>query len=358
MSNFTVVSTILEQQLENYLIFLDENLGLHELQEGNIELFKDMIAKVKQVDYNTIFIAMLKTLLIPNWTVIFEADNHLDSGKKSLEQQTKILDNIISTLKTEGKVNSKYLPEKVAEIINRDFLTDLYKVNVLIAELSAEFNLCNPEISWKQAHAERIRVAYYSALLCGNSDIIMPIFNKFENIVKYGKFKYLNNFVDSNYFKGLRIQKSELGIELLDTKLSTIFFTAEMKQLGEEFLQKLGSLDIFPLIKPDIIQLFEGLADISIVAAIADDFLDLAEDIENNKITGMTQGLKSSVDPKHVFSTTLLYIRLKLYDTGLTDYIKDWADQLLKTIFNDMPGFAKFCKDEMPFLFDHIFQRI
>jgi hypothetical protein len=349
---------ILEQQLENYLLFLDENLGNHDVDSGNIEPFKDLIKKFKEVDYSVIFKLVMKTILIPNWTTIFDADNHLDSGKKTIVQQATILKDIIDSLKLEGKVNNKYLPDSVVEIINRDFLTDFYKVQVLSAELTSEYNLCNPEISWKDAHAERIRIAFYSALVCGNIDVIMPVFNKIEQIVKYGQFKYVNKFIDSSYLKKLRLQKSELGIHLPDTSLPHAFLNSELKSVSEEVLQKIGTFDIFPLFRPDIIQMIEGVANLSIAAAIADDYLDLGEDLENNKITGMTQGIKHDIKPGEVFSTTLLYIRVKLYDTNLTDYVKDHADQFLKVVFHDMPGFVQFCKEEVPFIFEHIFQRI
>lgn len=347
---FELAKQFIETQINAYKQFLLEHIGPHDIPLADITVLEEWVAELKvklNRDLGKTFEGVVKTVVVPNWKTIFEADNFIDTDK-TIEEQKIILASILDSLHKTGFVDDKYLPSHIVEIINRDFLKDSeYKVKVLIEELTAEYNLCNPDIDWVDALIERIRVMYYSGLLVGDMDGIETVIEKF-NPEKFDSIKDMVNIDEFNAYKSLLCNgnvKESHPMEQLVTKTDI-----------ELAIQMLKEKQLLPR-KVSVLDAASSIAFICIGVAPSDDWMDLDEDLENHKITGITRAIDQGISPKDILQTTLLFLKKGVEEKGVFRNIELWYIELMTLMVQDLPKCLEFCKSVSPYMFESIFQR-
>lgn len=348
---FELSKKFIETQITSYKSFLLENIGSHDIPPADIATLKEWVDELKSKidrDIGKTFEDTVKSIVVPNWKTIFEADNFIDTGK-TLEEQKTILASILDSLHKTGFVDDEYLPTHIVEIINRDFLQDSdYKVKVLIEELTAEYNLCNPEIDWIDALVERVRVMYYSGLLVGDMDGIETLIEKFHP----EKFQNLSEYIDIDEFNSYKTMltkgniKDSHPIEQIITKTDI-----------EVAIGMLKEKNLLPSRKVSVLDAASSIAFICIGVAPSDDWMDLDEDLENHKITGITRAIDQGVSPKDILQTTLLFLKKGVEEKDVFRNIELWYIELMTLMVQDLPKCLEFCKSVSPYMFESIFQR-
>ena len=318
---FEIQKYILEKHLAEYRDFLTHKLKEYKVEEPDLEMLNEVKDEINErfVDkYGKSIEECMKFIVTDGWESIFKADNLIDTGK-TLEDQSKILQDTIFTLESNGILDNKYFPADVVATINNNFLCDGYKFYVLKALLVSEYNLCNSNIDCIDAICERVRIMYYSGLLVANMD-------KVEDL-----------------------------IEIINRK--------ESKMYIPKYIINLLKLPIIrDYIKFDQLSIFDLLyatAVASIICGASDDYMDLEEDLKNNKITGITQAIKQNIDPKVIMSSTIKFLKNKIEDDKFADFpkFKKWSLNVMILLYKDPPKCLEFCKSVSPQYFDIIFQR-
>jgi hypothetical protein len=82
--------------------------------------------------------------------------------------------------------------------------------------------------------------------------------------------------------------------------------------------------------------------------------MDLKEDLENNKITGVTQAIAQGVNPLHILSTTIDYLNTTQSPLPTAHA---WYVELMLLMYQDLDKCLEFCKSVSPYMFEVIFQR-
>lgn len=315
---FEVQKYIIEQYVSEYRSFLLNELKPYNIEEPDMDLLNGYKEKVQEqlADKHEKSIEdCMKFIVTDGWESIFKADNVIDTDK-TLEQQSIILQDTISSLEATSKLDNKHFPQEVVDVINKNFLCDGYKFYVLRALLVAEHNLCNPDIHFIDAICERVRIMYYSGILVANMD-------KVEDL-----------------------------LEIINKKESKMYIPKHIVNL-----LKLPILNDYMLKIKQIssVDLLYAAATSSIVCAPSDDFMDLEEDLQNNKITGITQAIKQNIDPKTIMATTIKYLEHK-GDDRFPEF-KKWILNVMILLCKDPKKCFDFCKSVSPGYFDIIFQR-
>jgi hypothetical protein len=315
---FEVQKYIIEKYISEYRDFLSNKLKLYNIEEPDMEMLNEYKEKVQEQledKHEKSIEDCMKFIVTDGWEMIFKADNIIDTDK-TLEEQSRILQDTIFSLNANSVLDNKHFPVEVVDIINKNFLCDGYKFYVLKALLVSEYNLCNPNISYIDAICERVRIMYYSGLLVANMDKVedlLELINKKEAKV------YIPRFI----------------INLLKLPIINDFFPK---------IEQLSTID-----------LLYASAICSIICAPSDDFMDLEEDLQNNKITGITQAIKQNVDPKMIMATTIKFLKNKS-DDRFPEF-KKWAIHVMILLYKDSKKCFEFCKSISPEYFDTIFQR-
>jgi len=355
---YAYFSYVIERELDEYIKYISENTKDHHIEKGDEDMIKKEYEKYDDIELDEIAKQAASMFLVPNWFVIFHADNHLDSGKKSLEQQRELIGAILADLRTTGNVSSTNLPDAIVKVINEEFLTEPLKVQALISELTAEYNLCDPTIGWKDAMKERIRVACYSVLLCVNPDILGTIAKNVDRIseITQEDVEWLKKYGDRTSLDETLLEKMKNNIkEILaksknGKKFADVLETVESGEIPAE-LKGTPRLSEYELIQVCCI--------VSICMAISDDFLDIAEDLENNKITGITRGLDENIPAEHIFKTTNMYFMLHiLKSTHLKENVKVFLYNLVNVYCNDPRKCIEIITKKYPVFLSYVFQRV
>ena len=207
--------------------------------------------------------------------------------------------------------------------------------------------MCKRDISWTDALKERIRVACYSILLCANPDLVGTLFAHSAELEKIGirvdlpaGQKAVDEKILENLKKELKeiIGKGKNGGKILSAELWAEDYVEG--RVAEEY---------------EIVQAFCIL---SICIAIGDDYLDMAEDIENNKITGITRGLEMGIPAENVFRTSSMYLMVFIMKN---DWLKKdnklFLINLINVITNNPKKFMEACISRCPKFLSNIFQR-
>jgi hypothetical protein len=349
---YNYLSFVIDREIDKYVEYMLENTKSHVMDPGNEMLIQTHAADYEDIDFDTIAAKIATVTLVPNWPVIFQADNHLDSGKKSLDQQRELIGTLIEDLRASGKVSDSHLPKGIAKVINEEFLTEPLKVRALIAELTAEYNLCKRDISWTDALKERIRVACYSILLCANSDLVGTLYAHSAELEKFGirvdlpaNQKAVDEKILENLKKELKeiIGKGKNGEKILSA-LESGAWAGELEGATDACKEEY-----------EIIQTFCIL---SICIAIGDDYLDMAEDVENNKITGITRALEMGIPAENVFRTSSMYLMVFIMkNPWLKMNAKLFLINLINVITNNPKKFMEACISRCPKFLSNIFQR-
>jgi hypothetical protein len=345
--------------------FLREHTKEYEIPAPNIEFIKTHINKLQKKLTPTLeknIQGLLYCLILPSWKTMFDIDNFIDTDK-TLEEQKEIIQDLIQSVQTTGKITDKYIPTHLVEIVNRDFLVSDLKRRVLIAELNAELKLCDPEIDWIDAVAERMRIMHFSGTLIIELSAIHTLLGSLSDMMKDSFIptevrmigsKYLTSAKQyiSYYFPQLEI-KPEHPVEGWIRKIyDEVDIVALMKQL--------------PLTRkfPDIPNRNITISDVVIPiaqmcggVAIGDDYMDLEEDLRNNKVTGVTQAVKQGIPAKHVLSTACIYSQGIVEEHSFATETQRWFIELLGILYHDQPECLRLCSEASPLIYKNLFQR-
>jgi hypothetical protein len=390
---FNAAKDFLEVEIAKFNEFLKNNIADHTIPTADISLLEVYVDSIKSKltqDIGKSLEEAIKAVVVPNWKVMFEADNFIDTGK-TLDEQKEILHSLLESLHKTGFVDNKFLPDRIVQIINRDFIADQsFKTQILIEELQAEYNLCNPDIDWINANAERMRVMFYSGLFVGNINKMEELLNKFlntdgieelkiasEDLVddidnvytllqefkedgrEFNNIELLNKIIRNYSVEPVHIDKVK---EILNyyisfvMKKSPISLTKNSKKDMEVLIQLAIEAKLLPAKKISMLDAMKTIVLICIGVAPSDDWMDLKEDMENNKITGITRAIAQGIDPLQVLSTTIVYLQ-KLTPESSAPNLHAWYIELMSLMYQDLDKCLEFCKSTSPYMFEVIFQR-
>ncbi len=182
MELFHEAKQTLENELERFRSFLHESIGSYEFSPADIDPIRGYAQYIQSKltqDIGKAFEELVRSTLLPNWKMIFHADNYIDTGR-TLEEQRDLIAAIIHSIETTGKVS--HLPSTMAKVINEEFLNTEYRRSTLLEELHAEHRLTDPSIDWISACLDRARVMYYSVLVVMNADVVRLHADRFYSI--------------------------------------------------------------------------------------------------------------------------------------------------------------------------------
>lgn len=316
-ATFEIEKILLEKELKKYSSFLDSSLKEYEVPYPNkdhMNAFVDRIKSKISEDVGKTAEEMFMYIVVPHWKVMFDGDNFIDTDK-TLDEQKEILGTLIQSIKNTGFIEN-FIDEESTEILNKHFLSDDYKRHILLAILQSEYNLCNEDIHWKDALLERIRIMFYSGLFIGDID-------KVDDIIDMVNNKTIKSILPKNVITLLK------ALEITTTFNETFTF----------------------------IDLLHYLIFISIGSGVSDDYMDLEEDIDNNKITGITQCVKHHIPIKHILSSTIEYLKQIITPYEYTEKAKKWFVDLMSLMYLDLNDCLAFCKSISPYGYKIVFQR-
>lgn len=315
---FQFEKTILEKELSIYKQFLETKLNYYNIERPNEESMKQYADSIKEkinTDIGKSFEEFFMFIVVPEWKVMFECDNFIDTGK-TLEQQKDILFALIESLKTSKRIEEPFMTEEVRHTVNTKFLYDDYKYCILLELLQAEYRLCFSDIHWIDALLDRVRVMFYSGLFVGD------------------------------------LEKVEDTIEMINSKTFKTSFPPRLIAVFKQ-LTSIASFDE----KVTLFDLLGFLVFLSVGCGISDDFMDIEEDTLNNKITGVTQCTIQGVDVKNVLSSTIEYLRERVMPNEYCQKAKEWFLDLMSLMYVDLSACLKLCKDISPYGYEIVFQR-
>lgn len=325
MELFHEAKQILEEELSRFETFLFANIKLYTFDPANIdpirEYAKYIQSKLAQ-DMGKSFEELVKSTMIRNWKTIFHADNYIDTGR-TLEEQRELIGSIVHSIETTGKVS--HLPSTMAKIINEEFLDTEYRRSVLLEELRAEYRLTDPDIDWISACLERVRVMYYSVLTVVKVEVVRDVAQKVYSI-------------------------------FYDREIDAIspFFTKEEVQFIFDETQKNNSIPETEITQQDAIHL---LAWGAIIVASTDDYMDLEEDTENQKLTGITCAERDGLPAETLQSTIIHYIEMTYSSVPQIQDAQKWFRELVVLAYQDPDKCIQACREISPYLFTYFFQR-
>jgi hypothetical protein len=91
--------------------------------------------------------------------------------------------------------------------------------------------------------------------------------------------------------------------------------------------------------------------------AIGDDFMDLEEDLQNNKVTGITQAVKQEIPAKHVLSTACVYSQGIVEEHSFATDTQRWFIEIMGLLYHDQQECLKICSEVSPLFYKILFQR-
>lgn len=315
---FEIQKFILEKYISEYKDFLTNHFYHYAIDEPDIDMLNNFKMKAQEqlADTNQKSIEdCMRFITTSGWECIFKADNIIDTGK-TLDEQSRILSDTIFSLNTNYKLDNKYFPSEIVDTINTKFLCDTYKIFVLKALLVSEYNLCNPNIGFIDALCERTRIMYYSGLLVADLD-------KVEDIIDMLNKKHPKTYIPKTLIN-----------------LMALPFIKDYVKVDQ-----VSSIDTLYV-----------AAFLAIICAPSDDYMDIEEDLENNKINGITQAIKNNIEPKAVLATTIKFLEKTQVDQKFEES-KKWALHIMMFLYTDTNKCLEFCKSISPIFFETIFQR-
>lgn len=343
---FELEKTILETELDLFRDFLKNNLREYEIPAANVSRLEEWYLELKkntEIDVGKSVELALQETLIPNWKLIFKIDNQIDDGK-SLEEQKTLLADTIEDLKQTGTISTKHFTPEIVKVVNRDFLNLPAKVHATIEELSAELRLCDPDIEWIDAICDRIRIAYYSVLIVIDKDKIERLLHQAVNVKKIDMSYDITNYFD-DVEKYLDLEES-----------SNVPTTIPVRQLISLF-EKIKEQDALPTRKLNFFDVISTLAIVAQGTATADDIMDIQEDLEKNKITGVIRCMNAGISTNTIFSTLIAYLIKKAKVIPIVDKVQVWLIEFLCLMYHEQPKCLEFCRSVIPDFFSVFFQR-
>ena len=366
------IVSIIETEVKRITTFLREQIKDHEIPLPNTEVILKHIKELQKKMTPTLeknIEGLLHSLILPNWKTMFEIDNFIDTGK-TLEEQKIIIEDLIQSVKMNARITDKYIPIRMVEIINKEFLTSELKCKILLSELNAELQLCNPEIDWIDAVGERMRIMHFSGTFVTDMSAMNRLFTELSSMMQDTHYNKLLNYIP----KSVRSMGNDyICLAKLYLSYYVPFLGIEPEHPVEGWVRKIyDEIDIVEFMKqlpmstklPDIPNRMITLSDLMIPisqicggVAIGDDFMDLEEDLQNNKITGITQAVKAEIPAKHVLSTACMYTQEIVEEHSFATDTQRWFIEIMGLLYHDQKECLRICSEVSPLLYKILFQR-
>lgn len=258
---FDEIYTVAEECSERLRTFLREKFALYELRTPMKDEMREAAIRwrtnVEQEFGNQDLDSIALRFLAPNFHIIFDADDAIDE-EPNVERQRKMFTASLEAIKSENYDQLPF-PAEFREMLVRDILTGPEKRAALVEELAAEVRLLDPNVDWIEATLDRIRIAFYSAIICVNEPALA---------------KYVEEY------------KSAALAE-------------KLYRIAED---KLGKMN------PNSVRAMRLVWFAVAMTATGDDLIDLEEDLRTNKNTGMTR----CGNPDALYASVLTFVRTQL----------------------------------------------
>ena len=362
------IVSIIETEIERITTFLRESTKEYEIPEPNTEFIKKHINSLQKKLSPTLeknVEGLIYSLILPTWRTMFEIDNFIDTDK-TLEEQKEIIQDLIESVESTGKITDKYIPTHLVEIVNRDFLVSDLKRRVLIAELKAELKLCNPEIDWIDAVAERMRVMHFSGALVIEMTAIRTLLDRLTVMMESTLYSYIPKEVHVLGSKYLALGKEyanrffpylEINPEHpVEGWIRNIYTEVDIVELMKQ-LPLIKKFPDLPNQKITISDLVVPIAQMCGGVAIGDDYMDLEEDLQNNKVTGITRAIKQGIPAKYVLSTACIYSQGIVEEHSFATETQRWFIELMGMLYHNQQECLRLCSEASPFIYKNLFQR-
>jgi hypothetical protein len=356
MSEYTfyIEKYLLEKEIRSYSKFLDTNLKDHPVEYPDTTEMAAYIGKIKSrinEDIGKTGEEFFKTIVVPSWKCMFDVDNIIDTGK-TLKEQEEIIQSFLDSLEKTGLINDTYVPKDTCEKINKDFLESKYKFCILKEILKSELALCNSNIDWKTATFERVRIMFYSGLFVGDVD-------KVEDLIETLNTKNPKKIESIFPTSMIGLMKSLVTPGTYDDRFSILDPSTFANIFPEEVVNIIRKFSITSIYEETftLFDLIHFLVFISVGCGVSDDYMDLEEDTQNNKITGVTQAIKQDINVQHIMSSTLAYLKLSNEIPTYSINSKEWFCKLMALLYHDKEKCLGFFKDLSPYLYNIICQR-
>lgn len=315
---FRYLCATLESQLDGYVAFMDKELRHHDFEPSRQKL-NALFEEYEDMDVDELAIEVNRLFLIPQWDILFDADDHLDSDKKPLAVQKFLISSVIQDLKNGGRLTTKYIPETIVTPINTNVLTHPVRVEAMILELTAELRLCDPSLSWQEALRERVRVAFYTMMMIVNLDVLDALTEDIDKVEEMAaKWK-----VDPSHVEWLRSRTParSFSAEKEAFKPKLVAFLERMQRDDMKKVDVKGMLESEDMtvvrsfmeshettVKSNEFEAIHMFFMFAMVICVGDDYVDREEDQKNFKTTGYTKALEKGIPPSHLLSTTKVYV--------------------------------------------------
>lgn len=325
MELFHEAKGILEDELRRFQSFLFENVDTYTFDPADIEPIRQYTKYIQSKltqDIGKCFEDAAKATMLPNWKMLFHVDNYIDTGR-TLDEQRELIGAIIQSVETTGKVT--HLPDGMKKVINSEFLDTEYRKSILLEELAAEYRLTDPTIDWISACLDRVRVMFYSVLAVGKPEIVREYADRAYTIFYDHKLDAIDN----------------------------LFNKEEVEFLHSE-AQKQNAIPEKEISQEDALRL---LAWVAVVVSINDDFMDIEEDTENQKITGITCAVRDGLAAHTLQSTVIHYMEMTYSEIPQICNAQRWFREMVVLCYQDSQKCIETCREISPYLFAFFFQR-
>lgn len=346
---FHYLCATLEKQLDGYMTFMESELRYHHFEPFAKKDLDEMFKQYEDVDVDEIALEINRLFLIPKWDILFDADDHLDSGKKSLTVQKFLITSVIHDLKSVGRLTTKYIPETIVSTINTNVLTHPVRIEAMILELTAELRLCNPSLSWQEALRERVRVAFYTMLLIVNLDVLDALTEEIDKVEEIATMLKVDK-AHVDWLRGRTVTRSySAEKERFKPKLKALWDRFENNATVNSMVEEDEFREAKEIFENEDVKAAKALLEskdprwlkyvvpcqsnefeaihmffmFAMIICVGDDFIDKEDDAANFKTTGITKALEKGIPPNHLLSTTKVYVLSNIMGyTSITSKVK------------------------------------
>lgn len=303
---FDEVYIIAEECSERLQAFLQEKTAVYDLRQPMKDELREAAIRwrtnAEKEFGNQDLDSIALRFLAPNFHIIFDADDMIDEDP-SVDKQREILTRSLEAIKSETYDNLPF-PAPFREMLVRDILTGPEKRLALVKELEAEVRLLDPTIHWIDATLDRIRVAFYSVLLCINEPALAQYVDEYKSAALAEKI--------------YRIADEKIGKTTPNTvrAMRLIWFGIAMATMG-------------------------------------DDLIDLEEDRRVSKNTGMTR----CENPDALYTSILTFVQAQLDPVLYANGYERWVPEFFLWFYYEPNEVIQFVASQTPLAAKFVYKR-
>lgn len=300
------IYTVAEECSEQLRAFLREKMAFYELRQPMKDELREAAVRwrtntEKEFGHHDLDSIAMR-FLAPNFHIIFDADDAIDE-QPNVERQRKMFTISLEAIKSENYDQLPF-PAEFREVLVRDILTGPEKRAALVEELAAEVRLLDPNVDWIDATLDRIRIAFYSAIICINEPALA---------------KYVEEY------------KSAALAE-------------KLYRIAED---KLGKMN------PNVVRAMRLAWFAAAMVATGDDLIDLEEDLRTNKNTGMTR----CGNPDALYASVLTFIQSRLNPDLYANGYERWVVEFFLWFYHNPNEVIDFVTSQSPLAAKFVYKR-